>query len=103
MNDKTMAFGFSWNNSNPNYHPNPEYQNLFFNAQEAYFNDRLKAGKFLTVNDIFDALGIPRSVNGMVYGWDSDDRIELRRRIQEDGSLIVEVEAYNIYNAMRGL
>ena len=104
MAHKKMTFGWTWDEKRPNYHPNAEYQNIFFRSQEAYFNDRLKAGKFLTVNDIADALGFDRTPSGMIFGWDQDDFVRLViSRSQKDGLVTIMVEAYNIWEAMTAM
>jgi hypothetical protein len=103
MSKKTIVFGFVWDRFNPNFHPNAEYQNVFFRSQETYINDRLKAGKFITVNDVADMLGFERSARGMVYGWDSDENIQfIIRRDQFLGTVTIELIASNIYEQMTG-
>jgi hypothetical protein len=103
MSKKTLTFGFTWDPTNPNFHPHAEYQNMFFMAQENYLNARLKVGKFITVNDVADALGFERSPRGMVYGWDSDENIKFIIRRLDDGNVVLELIASNIYEQMMGI
>ena len=56
----------------------PYTDRIFIEAQEKFMNDRLKAGFPVLLNDCLDALGLDRTVDGMVLGWLPDDekRIE---------------------------
>lgn len=100
MAKKTLTFSFIWNRFNPNFHENAEYQNLFFRAQENYSNDRLKAGRFITVNDIADAMGFERSTKGMVYGWVNGEHIKfIIRRDEFLGTVILDLVASEIHNS----
>jgi hypothetical protein len=49
---------------------NHETQNLtFIRIQEQWMNDRLKAIGYLFLNEVYDALGLPRSAQGQLVGW----------------------------------
>ena len=45
------------------------YNQFFLNSHQNYFNDRLKAKGHVFLNEVFDALGIPRCKEGAVVGW----------------------------------
>lgn len=102
MKSNTMTFGFNFNENNPTWSPTPQYQEVFFRAQEMYLNERLKNQPFLTVNDVFEALGVGRTPQAMVYGWDQDDVIELQLDRLPNGSVQISVTATNIYEKMTG-
>lgn len=47
----------------------PSYNSTFLHAQQSYFNNRLKAYGHVFLNEVYDALDIPRSQEGQVVGW----------------------------------
>jgi hypothetical protein len=48
---------------------NPEYNRAFLHCQQTYANDMLKARGHIFLNEVYDALGIPRTKEGAVVGW----------------------------------
>lgn len=48
---------------------NPEYNRAFLQCQQTYMNDMLKARGHVFLNEVYDALGIPRTKEGQVVGW----------------------------------
>jgi hypothetical protein len=53
---------------------NPEYNRAFLHCQQSYFNDMLRARGHVFLNEVYDALGIPRSQAGAVVGWVLDKK-----------------------------
>lgn len=52
---------------------NPEYNMMFLNTQQSYFNDLLKVRGHVFLNEVYDALDIPRTSIGAVCGWVYDE------------------------------
>lgn len=48
---------------------NPEYNRAFLHCQQSYMNELLKSRGHVFLNEVYDALGIPRSRAGAVVGW----------------------------------
>jgi len=56
-----------------------EYNLMFLRAQQNYHNDLLKARGHVFLNEVYDALGIPRTQAGSIVGWvigDGDNFID---------------------------
>lgn len=47
----------------------PEYNLAFLRAQQQFANDKLHADGFLFLNDVYEALGFPKTKAGQVVGW----------------------------------
>lgn len=54
---------------NPNWQRNSDFNRMFLNSQQNYANDLLKARGYLFLNEVYDNLGIPRTKAGQVVGW----------------------------------
>ena len=54
---------------NPNWQNDPEYNLMFLRAQQQYANDLLKAKGRLFLNEVYDMLGLERTKAGQVVGW----------------------------------
>ena len=54
---------------NPNWQHQPEYNLMFLKAQQQMANDRLRANGFLTLNDVLDSIGCKPTNAGLVVGW----------------------------------
>lgn len=57
---------------------NSEYSLMFLKAQERYATDKLRAQGYLFLNDVYDALGIPRTAAGQCVGWLYDEKDSTR-------------------------
>lgn len=47
----------------------PELNRVFLHCQQNYMNDLLRVRGHLFLNEVYDALGLPRSKEGQVVGW----------------------------------
>ena len=54
---------------NPNWSKEPEYNLLFLHSQQRYANDLLNARGHVFLNEVYDMLGIERSQAGQAVGW----------------------------------
>lgn len=58
-----------FDDTNPNWNPTPDFNWLYIQGQQRYANDLLRARGHVLLNDVLDALGIPRTSAGAVVGW----------------------------------
>jgi len=58
---------FDENNRNWNRHPS--YNQIFIQCQQNYANDLLRARGHVTLNEVYDLLGMDRTKEGFVVGW----------------------------------
>lgn len=54
---------------NPNFGTTPESSLMFLKGVEIHMNDIFHRNGFLFLNEVYDALGIPRSNAGQFVGW----------------------------------
>ena len=69
----TFARIFDRQNSNC-YDKDQNMNEYFLRAQEQYCNDLLIANGYLFINDVYDALGFPKTPEGQVVGWIYDEK-----------------------------
>lgn len=60
--------------SNPSWEPAPGYNLTFVKARQNWFNDKLKTRGHVFLNEVYDALGFPRTQEGAVVGWVLSDK-----------------------------
>jgi hypothetical protein len=53
----------------PRFQGTPEYNLYFLKCAQIYANDMLRSRGHITLNEVYDAIGIPRSEAGFVVGW----------------------------------
>lgn len=51
----------------------PEANLMFLKMQEMYLTDKLRSQGYLFLNEVYDALGIPRTKVGQCVGWVYDE------------------------------
>lgn len=90
-------FARNFDETNPHWDHRSEYNEMFLQVQEGYFNDRLAARGYLFLNDVYDALGFPRVPTGQLIGWVHAEGDEVIFRLTKtDDSFFVE---FNITNS----
>ncbi len=62
-------YSFFFEESNPYWEKDGNYNRMFILAQQQYANDKLRAQGYLYLNDVLDTLGIPRTKAGQIVGW----------------------------------
>ncbi len=69
-----------FDDSNPQWEKNPDYNMMFLKTQQAYFNNLLQARGHVFLNEVYEALGIERTEAGAIVGWhinaDGDNYID---------------------------
>ena len=60
---------YIFDENNPNFYPNDEYNAFFIRRTQQHFNDLLKVQGFVFLNDVLRALGIKQRMIGQVAGW----------------------------------
>lgn len=53
---------------------NPEYSLMFLKQQQKEANRKLKRQGYLFINDVYDMLGIPKTIEGQTHGWIYDEK-----------------------------
>lgn len=53
--------------------PNPEYSLMFLKQVEQFLTRKLESNGYLFLNDVYDELGIPRTIAGQSVGWIYDE------------------------------
>lgn len=98
-----MFFSKMFDVNNPNFHNNSLYNETFISAQQNYINQRLEALGFLTVNDVFEALGFERTVEGMVYGWIRGETVNIQVDYPDTDELpfVLVLATTDIYKRLR--
>ena len=76
---------------NPNWQNDPEYNLMFLKSQQQYANDLLRARGRLFLNEVYEMLGIEKSKAGQIVGW-------VYNKENPSGDNFVDFGIYNINN-----
>lgn len=63
------AYSRFFDETSKNWTRTPEWNLMFLRAQQDWANDRLRAYGYIFLNEVYEALGIPRSQAGQIVGW----------------------------------
>ena len=91
-NEKNSVYARFFDETNPNWEKNPDYNLMFLRAQENYANQRLRADGYLFLNDVYESLGIPKCSIGQVVGWIYDPE-------DQNADCRVSFGIYDLYRA----
>lgn len=71
LDPKKMSYDLSvvFDEGNPNWDSNPDFNKSFLKAQEAMANNILHSRGHLFMNEVYDMLGFPQTQAGTVTGW----------------------------------
>jgi len=47
----------------------PDYNRMFIQSQQNYWNHKLHVDRFVFLNDVYESLGLPRTEAGQIVGW----------------------------------
>lgn len=92
-NEKNSVYARFFDETNPNWEKNPDYNLMFLRAQENYANQRLRADGYLFLNDVYESLGIPKCSIGQVVGWIYDPK-------DQNADCHVSFGIYDLYRAV---
>lgn len=67
--DSLSDYSFFFEESNPYWEKDGNYNRMFLLAQQQYANDKLRADGFLYLNDVLYNIGIPKTKAGQIVGW----------------------------------
>ena len=79
---------------NPNWSRNPVSNLTFLRSQQNFANEKLRAEGYLFLNDVYQALGFPRTSEGQIVGWVWDPNNEI------DGHVGDDYVDFGIYNEL---
>ncbi len=58
-----------FDSSSPYWEKDSDYNLYFLRSQQAFFNNKLIAEKHVFLNDVYEALGLPKTKRGQMVGW----------------------------------
>lgn len=60
--------------TNQYWSKDPEFNKMYLMGQQRYFTELLKSRGHLFLNEVYDALGMPRTKAGQLVGWIYDEK-----------------------------
>jgi hypothetical protein len=70
--DPTLLYGRTFDETNRQWEVDRDLNHFKISSVESYMNDKLRISRVILLNDVYDALGFPRSPEGAVVGWALD-------------------------------
>lgn len=78
----------------------PERNKTFLIMQQNYANDKLKKRGYLFLNEVYDALGVPRTKAGQIVGWIYDEKNPIGDNFVDFG--MFDIHSANASNFLKG-
>ena len=78
----------------------PERNKTFLIMQQNYANEKLKKRGYLFLNEVYEALGVPRTKAGQVVGWIYDEKNPIGDNFVDFG--IFDIHSANSSNFLKG-
>lgn len=70
-----------FDNTNPNWSPQPEYNLAYIKTQAQYLQHKLATRNFLFVNEVLEVFGFEWTADGQVSGW-----------IRSEGYIVIDAD-----------
>jgi hypothetical protein len=79
--------------TNINWQRSAERNEIFLQLQQNYFNDALLSRGHVFLNEVYDALGFPRSSAGQLVGWLYGEGVGcIKFMVSDDGMIDFNVD-----------
>ena len=73
-NNDPGIYGFRFDENSPMWTKEHEWNRIYLRTQQDYMNVMLRLKGHLFLNEVYDALGVPRTTLGQMVGWIYNDR-----------------------------
>lgn len=91
--DQYSEYARFFDSTSKEWEKDPEYNLMFLKQQERYANDLLRSKGFLTLNTVYEMLGLEPSRAGFVVGWIYDEKNPVGDNYVDFGIFNINVEA----------
>lgn len=72
--DQYSDYAIFFDELNPNWCRDSEYNKMFLKITEKHANDRLRLNGYLYLNEVYEMLGHPKTKAGQIVGWVYDEK-----------------------------
>lgn len=90
--NRYSLYSIVFDDGNLGWSKNPEDSKYFLIQQQNYANEKLKSRGYLTLNDVYEMLGAPKTKAGFTVGWVYDEKNPV-------GDNFVDFGLFDIHNA----
>ena len=85
-NEVKSQHAIPFDETNPNWALHMDYNKLFLKNLENHFNSMLKIRGHVFLNEVHDALGLPRTRSGAIVGWLNSESAQIIFKLFSDTS-----------------